>query len=95
MATSSSASTSKEPVVAELEPVVAGPTQPKEEEEEEEKKEEEPKLPKLTPAEFRVYNHMAEHMEYFVGHPPSHLLGGRGLVIKEEGPWRRFVCVLS
>ncbi|KAK2003347.1 hypothetical protein LX36DRAFT_651111 [Colletotrichum falcatum] len=24
-----------------------------------------PELPPLTPAEFRVYNHMAEHMEYF------------------------------
>lgn len=30
----------------------------------EEKKKEE--LPKLTAAEFRVYNSMAEHMEYFV-----------------------------
>jgi hypothetical protein len=34
--------------------------------EEEEKKEEEPKLPKLSAAEFRVYNSMAEHMDYFV-----------------------------
>jgi hypothetical protein len=32
----------------------------------EEKKEEEPKLPKLSAAEFRTYNSMAEHMEYFV-----------------------------
>jgi hypothetical protein len=31
----------------------------------EEAKEEE-KLPKLSAAEFRVYNSMAEHMEYFV-----------------------------
>ena len=23
-------------------------------------------LPKLSPAEFRIYNHMAEHMDYFV-----------------------------
>lgn len=53
---------SKEPEVeVEVEPV-AGPTQKVEEEE----KEEEPKLPKLTPAEFREYNHGAEHMEYFV-----------------------------
>jgi hypothetical protein len=36
------------------------------EEEVEEKKEEEPKLPKLSAAEFRTYNSMAEHMEYFV-----------------------------
>lgn len=32
----------------------------------EEKKEEEPKLPKLSAAEFRAYNSMAEHMDYFV-----------------------------
>jgi hypothetical protein len=32
---------------------------------EEDKKEEE-KLPKLSAADFRVYNSMAEHMEYFV-----------------------------
>jgi hypothetical protein len=32
----------------------------------EEKKEEEVKLPKLSAADFRVYNSMAEHMEYFV-----------------------------
>ncbi|KAJ4301783.1 hypothetical protein N0V90_003877 [Kalmusia sp. IMI 367209] len=25
-------------------------------------------LPKLTPAEFRAYNHMAEHMDYFHNH---------------------------
>jgi hypothetical protein len=37
------------------------------EEEKAEKKEEEPKLPKLSAAEFRIYNSMAEHMEYFVG----------------------------
>ena len=36
------------------------------EEKVEEKKEEEPKLPKLSAAEFRTYNSMAEHMEYFV-----------------------------
>jgi hypothetical protein len=43
--------------------------------EEEEKKEEEPELPKLSAAEFRAYNSMAEHMDYFV-HPQflsSHL----------------------
>jgi hypothetical protein len=28
--------------------------------------EEEVKLPKLSMADFRTYNHMAEHMEYFV-----------------------------
>ena len=32
---------------------------------EEDMKEEE-KLPKLSAADFRVYNSMAEHMEYFV-----------------------------
>ena len=32
----------------------------------EKKKEEEPKLPKLSAVEFRAYNSMAEHMEYFV-----------------------------
>ncbi len=37
-----------------------------EEKAEEEKKEEEPKLPKLSAADFRAYNSMAEHMEYFV-----------------------------
>lgn len=26
----------------------------------------EKELPKLTPAEFRTYNRMAEHMDYFV-----------------------------
>jgi hypothetical protein len=25
-----------------------------------------PELPKLTPSEFKVYNHMAEHMDYYV-----------------------------
>jgi hypothetical protein len=51
-----------------------------EEEKAEEKKEEEPKLPKLSAAEFRIYNSMAEHMEYFVSsllififHPISHI----------------------
>jgi len=34
---------------------------------------EEPKLPKLTAAEFRAYNSMAEHMEYFVSLFPSNL----------------------
>ena len=33
---------------------------------ENEKKPEEPMLPKLSAAEFRAYNSMAEHMEYFV-----------------------------
>jgi hemerythrin-like domain-containing protein len=28
----------------------------------------EPTLPKLTPSEFRKYNHMAEHMDYFHNH---------------------------
>lgn len=28
--------------------------------------EEDAKLPKLSMADFRTYNHMAEHMEYFV-----------------------------
>ncbi len=37
----------------------------------EEKKEEEVKLPKLSAADFRVYNSMAEHMEYFVRLAPS------------------------
>ncbi len=37
-----------------------------EEKAEKKKKEEEPKLPKLSAAEFRIYNSMAEHMEYFV-----------------------------
>lgn len=32
----------------------------------EEEKKEEPPLPKLSAADFRVYNSMAEHMEYFV-----------------------------
>ena len=41
------------------------------EEKKEEKKEE--KLPKLSAAEFRAYNSMAEHMEYFV-RPQSLLL---------------------
>lgn len=35
-----------------------------------EEKKAEPQLPKLTPAEFRAYNTMAEHMEYFVRIPP-------------------------
>jgi hypothetical protein len=33
---------------------------------EEEKEKVEEKLPKLSAADFRVYNSMAEHMEYFV-----------------------------
>lgn len=33
----------------------------------EDKKEEDVKLPKLSATEFRAYNSMAEHMEYFVG----------------------------
>jgi len=33
-----------------------------------EEKKEEPQLPKLTAAEFRAYNSMAEHMEYFHNH---------------------------
>lgn len=36
-------------------------------------KKEEVKLPKLSAAEFRAYNSMAEHMEYFVR---AHLLPG-------------------
>ncbi|KUJ19877.1 uncharacterized protein LY89DRAFT_580057 [Mollisia scopiformis] len=34
----------------------------------EERKEEQPKLPKLSAADFRTYNSMAEHMEYFHNH---------------------------
>jgi hypothetical protein len=33
---------------------------------EKEKTSEEPTLPKLSAADFRAYNSMAEHMEYFV-----------------------------
>lgn len=33
--------------------------------------EEAPKLPKLSAADFRTYNSMAEHMDYFVRTPPS------------------------
>jgi hypothetical protein len=33
-----------------------------------EEKKEVPKLPKLSAAEFRAYNSMAEHMEYFVSY---------------------------
>jgi hypothetical protein len=36
---------------------------------EQEVEKEEVKLPKLSAAEFRTYNSMAEHMEYFVGAP--------------------------
>jgi len=36
----------------------------------EEEEKEDVKLPKLSAAEFRAYNSMAEHMEYFVS-PPS------------------------
>ena len=32
-----------------------------------EEKKEEPQLPKLSAADYRVYNSMAEHMQYFVG----------------------------
>ncbi|KAH6684218.1 hypothetical protein B0J14DRAFT_466340 [Halenospora varia] len=35
---------------------------------EKEEKKEEPALPKLSAAEFRAYNSMAEHMEYFHNH---------------------------
>ena len=31
----------------------------------------EPQLPQLSPSDFRVYNSMAEHMDYFVGHARS------------------------
>jgi hypothetical protein len=34
---------------------------------------EEPALPKLSAADFRIYNSMAEHMEYFVS-PQSYAL---------------------
>jgi hypothetical protein len=54
---------------AEKECEMLGKTEGREEalrEEAEEKKEEEPKLPKLSAAEFRAYNSMAEHMDYFV-----------------------------
>jgi hypothetical protein len=36
---------------------------------EKEVEEEEVKLPKLSAADFRTYNSMAEHMEYFVSFP--------------------------
>ena len=32
----------------------------------------EPQLPKLSAADFRAYNSMAEHMEYFVSRPCSY-----------------------
>ena len=34
---------------------------------------EEEKLPKLSGADFRIYNRMAEHMEYFVGIFADHM----------------------
>jgi hypothetical protein len=39
----------------------------------EEEKKEEPALPKLSAAEFRAYNSMAEHMEYYVCQAPPQL----------------------
>lgn len=45
----------------------AAPALEKKEEKQEEKKE--PELKKLSAAEFRAYNSMAEHMEYFVSFP--------------------------
>jgi len=41
-----------------------------------ESKKEEPMLPKLSAADFRVYNSMAEHMEYFVRSAPALALNG-------------------
>jgi hypothetical protein len=35
------------------------------------KQEEEPKLPPLSPQDFKVFNQKAEQMEYFVSHPAS------------------------
>jgi len=43
----------------------------KKEEETKKTEEEKPKLPKLSSADFRAYNSMAEHMEYFVRLSPS------------------------
>jgi hypothetical protein len=54
---------------AEKECEILGKNEAREEalkEEQVEEKKEEPKLPKLSAAEFRTYNSMAEHMEYFV-----------------------------
>jgi len=41
-----------------------------------ESKKEEPKLPKLSAADFGVYNSMAEHMEYFVSSASALALNG-------------------
>lgn len=51
----------------------AAPVPEKKEERKEVVKEKEPELKKLSAAEFRAYNSMAEHMEYFVSllSPPS------------------------
>jgi hypothetical protein len=54
----------------------------KEQEKVEEKKEE-PKLPKLNAAEFRAYNSMAEHMEYFVS-SDSHLNLFSSIVLEKK-----------
>lgn len=35
-------------------------------------------LPKLSMADFRVYNGMAEHMDYFVGISIGHVMGAPG-----------------
>jgi hypothetical protein len=51
---------------AEKECDMLGKTEELKDEVVEEKQEEEPSLPKLSAAEFRAYNSMAEHMEYFV-----------------------------
>jgi hypothetical protein len=51
---------------AEKECEILGKKEPLKDEVAEEKKQEEPKLPKLSAADFRAYNSMAEHMEYFV-----------------------------
>lgn len=48
-------------------PDVEGKKIVEEKEKKEEVEKEEVKLPKLSASEFRAYNSMAEHMEYFVG----------------------------
>jgi protein-disulfide isomerase len=46
----------------------AAPDQKQQEKEAKEEEKEEKVLPKLSAAEFRVYNRMAEHMDMFVSH---------------------------
>jgi hypothetical protein len=51
----------------------AAPDQEQQKKEAKEEKQEEEVLPKLSAAEFRVYNRMAEHMDMFV----SYIASGR------------------